>query len=447
MSSKSALYLISCIVFSISYLSWAFAQLPASCGKGEKLKNYSKRVELLTDCISSPKFKETSKTAKYFLKRGFGYEKIGKPAMALKDYLKAIELNPKYSSAYYNAGTVYLNTARYDQAIEYFNTSLTYNPGFAFAYFNRGLAYMKKKEWEKAIQDFDQVVKRKKKFIPSYYNRGLCYANLNRFKEAIRDYDKTISLDPKYILAYNNLGFLLFKFGYYEKAVEIYTKGLKIDKNNVSLLSNRAAAYSRLNKFKLALTDYDALIAVGTSEINPYYNKGLCYQQMDDIPNAIKSYEKAIEIKPNFTWPYNNLAIILISSEKEEYRNPQRAVELLLKAMKISGKRIPAYNSSLAAAYAHLGDFEKAVKFQKIALDIAKERKWAEKIKECENELEAYKTKEIPVQKDDPKTTSHNLFTKILKRLLFLKTKIQIILEQVLQTAQSIFPLVEKEKP
>ena len=114
-----------------------------------------------------------------------------------------------------------------------------------------------------------------------------------------------------------------------------------------------------------------------------------------NLGSAINDYEKAIQLDPKFTWPYNNLAIILYSTEDPKYLNPQKAVDLLLKALEISGPRVPAYNESLAGAYARLDQFDKAIEYQNIAIDIVEERGWYEKAEEYKAQLESYKNNKI----------------------------------------------------
>ncbi len=64
--------------------------------------------------------------------------------------------------------------------------------------------------------------------------------------------------------------------------------------------------------------------------------------------------------------------------------------------MKTSGYRTPDYNHNMAAGYAHLDQFDQAIKYQEIAIDIVTEREWTDLAKEYTKELKLYQQKIIP---------------------------------------------------
>ena len=63
---------------------------------------------------------------------------------AIKDYTKAIELDPRDTHAYYNRGNTYYKKGQYDQAIKEYTKAIELNPKLAEAYDDRGFAYFDK---------------------------------------------------------------------------------------------------------------------------------------------------------------------------------------------------------------------------------------------------------------------------------------------------------------
>ena len=55
---------------------------------------------------------------------------------AIKDYNKAIELNPNYASAFNNRGSTFNRMGKYEEAIKDYNTALSYLPNDPLYLFN-----------------------------------------------------------------------------------------------------------------------------------------------------------------------------------------------------------------------------------------------------------------------------------------------------------------------
>ena len=97
------------------------------------------------------------KKSKDFYNQGVAHSKKGETDLAISDYNKALEINPKYDGAYINHGVAYGQKGEYDQAISDCNKALEINPDFAEAYHNRGIIYYVKKEYDKTWEDVHKV--------------------------------------------------------------------------------------------------------------------------------------------------------------------------------------------------------------------------------------------------------------------------------------------------
>ena len=61
---------------------------------------------------------------------------------ALKDYTRAIELDPNSVNAYNYRGIAYYRMHDYPRAVKDFTEAVRIDPRYAIAYNNRGLAYL-----------------------------------------------------------------------------------------------------------------------------------------------------------------------------------------------------------------------------------------------------------------------------------------------------------------
>ncbi len=214
--------------------------------KQEAVKEYSKAIEL------DPSF------ASAYHNRGILYNDLGEYPKSLKDYSKAIELNPTYVSAYYGRGNTYYDLGEHQKALEDYNKVIELDPSFAFAYNGRGNVYRGFGERQKALEDYNKEIEFDPSFANAYNGRGIIYYDLGEQQKALEDYNKAIELDLNYKFAYRNRGLLYSKLGNLEAAVKDYTQAIQLDPKYKNTYLSRADAYSALGQESLAEADRKA---------------------------------------------------------------------------------------------------------------------------------------------------------------------------------------------
>ena len=87
-------------------------------------------------------------------------ENVGKGeyTLAVNDYSRAIELNPKEVSVYLNRGLAHYNQKNYDLAASDYNKAIELNPADSMLYFNRGNSHEKMGNLQKAVGDYRKAV-------------------------------------------------------------------------------------------------------------------------------------------------------------------------------------------------------------------------------------------------------------------------------------------------
>ena len=141
-----------------------------------------------------------------------------------------------------------------------------------------------------------------------------------------------------------------------------------------------------MKEYNKAIQDHTKAIEVDPEYAKAYNKRGNVWEKIKEYDKAIKDFTTAISIDPVLAEGLNSLAWLLATCPDPDYRDGKKAVKYALKAYKINSDS--ANTGTLAAAYAEVGDFNNAIKYQKEAINKAKDEKQK---REDISRLELYK--------------------------------------------------------
>jgi tetratricopeptide (TPR) repeat protein len=91
-------------------------------------------------------------------KMGIAYHQMMELDLAKKHYERAIKLNPKYSEAVNNLGTIHYAKKSYRRAINQYRRALRLTPNSASVHSNLGTAYFARKKYKEAFEAYQQAL-------------------------------------------------------------------------------------------------------------------------------------------------------------------------------------------------------------------------------------------------------------------------------------------------
>jgi tetratricopeptide (TPR) repeat protein len=95
--------------------------------------------------------------------------------------------------------------------------------------------------------------------------------------------------------------------------------------------------------------------------------RGKLHEAQENYEEAIKDYEEALQIDPHLLIAINKLSILYSTCPEDQIRNGQKAMEYAERAVALREFQNDLTLSSLAAAHAELGEFDKAVEYERRA--------------------------------------------------------------------------------
>ena len=178
------------------------------------------------------------------------------------------------------------------------------------------------------------------------------------------------------------------------------------DQPNVGLLMQLGLLYSMDDRPSQAIKVFGQVINLDSEYWQAYRMRADTLLAMKDYSKAIADFEKALELAPKNdaerSGILNNLSWTLSTSLADDVRDGKRALELGLEACELTDFKKPHILSTLAAAYAETGQFDKAVEWSEKAVQLGRETKEPQ-LEQLEAELESYRKKEPWREKTEAK--------------------------------------------
>lgn len=262
--------------------------------------------------------------------------------------------------------------SRTADALKYLDKAIEADPRNIENLMRRCQLHLQNEQVEEAEKDVEDILSIQPNNPGAIYFRSLVAVQQKRVSDAIEDMKKVIAMAP------DNIEFLLQLGSYYQlddrpkKAIQIANE--IIDSGNDGwkefihkALRMRGDANLAIGEHRAAMADFEKAIKL-----------------LDDVSSDQSKRDKSGLL--------NNLAWLLSTSPNDEIRDGARAVKLGTEACELTEYKEAHILSTLASAYAEIGNFEEAVKWSTKAVEAGKLEK-TDSLEQLEKELENYQQK------------------------------------------------------
>jgi len=179
---------------------------------------------------------------------------------------------------------------------------------------------------------------------------------------------------------------------YWRNSMTLFEHALAVNPDNFVAHLNLGNCLRQAGKLEEARRHLTAAAQIGPYLPETHYELARVLLQQNKIGEAIEQYRYALRLRPNWDGVLNNLAWLLATHPRAEFRNGTEAFSLAERACQLTRGTNLWMVSTLAAAYAEAGRFPEAVSTQQRVCDLAAAQGQSGLIDRLQRRLDLYRS-------------------------------------------------------
>jgi Flp pilus assembly protein TadD len=179
-----------------------------------------------------------------------------------------------------------------DEAIKEFRKAIDLDPNSAHAHDNLATVYAEKKLYREALSSYLTALKLEPDSATAHYNLA-CFLSTHAAQMAVAEYKEAIELDPEYPDAHLNLGLTLADDGRVDEAVAELRTAIELDPQDAFPRHEMAALQMDEGDYRSAITQLKEVVRLEPDSFEAWLDLGICYAQKGFYAEAEKAYDRA----------------------------------------------------------------------------------------------------------------------------------------------------------
>ena len=344
-----------------------YIRLMIDTGKGDRVREeYAQRLKRRGDALSHVLYGRT----------------LADRADAVREYEKALKLDPALGWAHYVMATHYLENNNLDRAEEELREAIRVQPGFVPAMESLATLQLSRGDRDGALLTYRDTVSLGTENARLLYEYGSLLGKQGDIEESVKHLERANELSPNTPRILTNLAFMYLKQKRYDDSIRLYDEAIALVPSDPAARLNREVA-KRLKSGRLTIEAVkameDAMNAAEPEEAIALYKKvtrlspdfelawlglGQLYAATGRAKEAEAAFLKALELNPASQEASRMTAEFYLVAQQ-----PRKA-EPILQAAIARNSSSPALHAALGTAHIQLGRFVDAENDFRRAIDL-----------------------------------------------------------------------------
>lgn len=295
----------------------------------------------------------------------------GRHDEAMAALTKADSLSPRLAPVIAMIGAVHRASRRFDQALAEFRRALAIDPRVLRAQSGIALVLIETGKLDEAIEHLNKAVETLPNDAILHIELAKCYSNKGQLEKAVEVLNRAAQSNPKSADIQIILGVDLKELKRYSEAVDALQKAVELGPERVLAHFELAGALQGTGRLKESFVVYENLLGKWPEHLPAYRASARVALELKQTAKAIEILDTGAKQFKEDPIIANDLAWLLATSSDSRLRDGRRAVALAERFSMLADHHDPNRLDTLAAAYAEIGDFEKARSTLDRAIELA----------------------------------------------------------------------------
>lgn len=223
-----------------------------------------------------------------------------------------------------NVGNIqleYVEKQSFKKALRDFDRALELEPYNANFYYSRGLLHLNFRKYEAALKDFEQQLKYVEyadQKIAAMGGKAQVKFETNEIDAAFKILEDALKFDPESIMVLNNLALQYSTTKDFHAARVYLNRALAVNSEEMTTLANMGFVALESGKYQQALDILDFVIEKDSTLGFVYNNRGFVKYKLEQFDEALADINHAIELSPANAYAYKNRALVYLSTNQKE---------------------------------------------------------------------------------------------------------------------------------
>ena len=231
----------------------------------------------------------------------------GRVEEAVREYDRALALDPGCLAAVYNRATLLLGMDRPAEALVSLDALIARGQAPAPVHVVRGNALASLGRQEAALTAFEDAVRLDPRAPLGHCNRGNTLLALGRPEEALLSLDRALAVAPGHAIASYNRGNVLVALGRIADALASFEQAVRSDPRFALAWYNRGAMLLELRRHAEAAASFDRALALDERMPHAHNNRGAALLALKHPAQAARAFERALQLRPGYLGALENL--------------------------------------------------------------------------------------------------------------------------------------------